>query len=209
MSIDGGVYFFSRVRDFVWKSPYSAQRRYLEYCVRRQDVVSCDLYLDRFGRRNLAGHIILEFSFYSGEKLALSVEARLADGEEYSFWKAALLQYCVVAIWGTSEDILGLRKVRKNTLIHYPLRIKKQHLQLFFEKVLAKTEYVNARKVRYNLLLNNCTSLLWRVVSEAFGLDFWQWQVFLPGYIDRLLYQMGLISKKDYRVPMMVKTDGG
>jgi hypothetical protein len=138
------------------------------------------LYLDRFGWRNLAGHIILEFRFTSKEKLALSVEARLSDGEEYSFWKGLLLQYPIVAIWGTSEDILGLRKVRKDTLVHYPLRIQKRDLQLFFEKVLRATDYLNTHVVRYNLLLNNCTSLLWRVVSETFGMSFRHWQIFLP-----------------------------
>ncbi|MDR2415636.1 MAG: DUF4105 domain-containing protein [Candidatus Peribacteria bacterium] len=167
--------------------------------------MECELYLDRFGWRSLAGHIILEFCFASGEKLALSVEARLSDGEEYSFWKGLFLQYPIVAIWGTSEDILGLRKVRKNTLVHYTLHIQKRNLQLFFENILKETDYINTHFVRYNLLLNNCTSLLWRVVSETFGIRFRQWQIFLPGYVDRLLYQLGLISRKEYTHPEMIE----
>jgi hypothetical protein len=58
--------------------------------------------------------------------------------------------------------------------------------------------------VRYHLALNNCTSLLWRVVTETFDLDFWQWQIFLPGYIDKLLYRLKLISKKDYTDPKQI-----
>jgi hypothetical protein len=206
--IDDTVYLFSEVRNFVWKHPHQAKKQYLDFCVRKKDIVGCDLYLDRFGWRNLAGHIILEFRFTSGEKLALSVEARLADGEEYSFWKGLLLQYPLVAIWGTSEDILGLRRVRKDALVHYELRIQKRNLQLFFEKVLRATDYVNTHFVRYNLLLNNCTSLLWRVVSETFGIAFRHWQIFLPGYVDRLLYKLGLISRKEYYHPEMMEGEG-
>jgi hypothetical protein len=193
------------VRDFIWKSPQKAKKQYLDFCVRKKDIVGCDLYLDRFGWRNLAGHIILAFRFASGEQLALSVEARLSGGEEYLLWKGLFLQYPIVAIWGTVEDILGLRKVRKDTLVHYVLRIQKRDLQVFFENVLRETEYVNTHQVRYNLLLNNCTSLLWRVVSETFGIDFWYWQIFVPGYVDMLLYRLGLISKKEYYHPERIE----
>ena len=94
------------MRDFVWKTPNSALRRRLDFVVRKKDLMGCDLYLDRFGRRNLAGHIILQFRFSSGESLALSVEARLPQGEKYSFWKGLLMLYPIVAIRGTPEDIL-------------------------------------------------------------------------------------------------------
>jgi hypothetical protein len=104
--IDDNVYLFSQIRNFVWESPHKATKQYIDFCVRKKDIVRCDLYLDRFGWRNLAGHIILEFYFSSGETLALSVEARLPNGEKYLFWKGLLLQYPIVAIWGTSEDIL-------------------------------------------------------------------------------------------------------
>jgi hypothetical protein len=57
------------------------------------------LYLDRFGWKNLAGHIILEFSFITGESLVLSVEARLPQGERYSFLKGLLMIYPIVAVW--------------------------------------------------------------------------------------------------------------
>lgn len=91
--------------------------------------------------------------------------------------------------------------------MQYPLRIKKRQLQIFFENVLKDTDYINTHLIRYHLLLNNCTSLLWRVVSETFDINFWQWQIFLPGYIDRLLYQMQLISKKEYENPNIIRAD--
>lgn len=67
--------------------------------MRKQNLVSCTLYLDRFGRRNLAGHIILDFAFVTGESLTLSVEARLPQGERYSFRKGLLMMYSIVAVW--------------------------------------------------------------------------------------------------------------
>jgi hypothetical protein len=94
--------------------------------------------------------------------------------------------------------------VRKDILVHYTLRIQKRDLQLFFENVLKTTDRVNVEVVRYNLLLNNCTSLLWKVVSKTFGIKFWYWQIFLPGYLDRLLYQLKLISRKSYLYPEMI-----
>jgi hypothetical protein len=100
-----------------------------------------------------------------------------------------------------------LRKVRGDDLLYYPLHIPKKQLQIFFENVLKETDYINSHIVRYHLLLNNCTSLLWRVVSETFGLKFWQWQIFLPGYIDRLLYQLGLILQKDYLHPQRISAE--
>ena len=204
VSIDKNVYLFSDVRDFTRKTPNKAIKNRLNYCVRKQDLAWCDLYLDKFGWQNLAGHVILEFRFKTGEKLALSIEARLPEGEAYSFRKGLLLQYPIVAIWGTSEDILGLRKVRKDELVRYSLRISQRNLQLFFENVLKDTDYINTHDIRYNLLMNNCTSLLWRIVCETFGLEFRHREIFFPWYVDRLLYTLKLISKEEFRSPKVV-----
>lgn len=201
VSIDKTVYLFSNIRNFERITPHKAKKDRLDFCVRKQDLVSCTLYLDRFGWKNLAGHILLEFTFVTGESLVLSVEARLPQWERYSFLKWLLLMYPIVAVWWTPEDILGLRKVRGDELLVYPLTIWKKQLQQFFENVLKETDYINSHTVRYHLLLNNCTSLLWRVVSETFGIEFWQWQIVLPGYIDKLLYKLKLISKKTYLNP--------
>jgi hypothetical protein len=85
--IDKNVYLFSDIRNFERQTPHKAKKQSLDFCVRKQDLVGCSLYLDSFGWKNLAGHIILEFSFRTGESLVLSVEARLPQGEHYSFWK--------------------------------------------------------------------------------------------------------------------------
>ena len=201
VSIDKNIYLFSDVRNFAWRTPNRAIKNRLDYCVRKQDLVGCDLYLDRFGWQNLAGHVILEFIFVTGERLALSIEARLSEGENYSFLKGLFLQYPIIAIWGTPEDILWLRKVRGDELIHYSLHFSKKEVQLFFENVLRDTDYINTHDIRYNLIMNNCTSLLWRIVSETFWIEFWHWEIFLPWYVDRLLYRTWLISEKEYLNP--------
>ncbi|MDR0282661.1 MAG: hypothetical protein LBI53_05185 [Candidatus Peribacteria bacterium] len=97
--MDHQVYIFSGLRDFIWETPEKAKKQYLDYVVRAEDLVSCDLYLNRFGWKNIAGHIILVFTFTSGEQLALSVEARLEEGVKFSFLRSLFYHYPIVAIW--------------------------------------------------------------------------------------------------------------
>ncbi|MDR0282660.1 MAG: hypothetical protein LBI53_05180 [Candidatus Peribacteria bacterium] len=61
-----------------------------------------------------------------------------------------------------------MRKVRGDHLICYSLQIEKSDLILFFEQVLKKTDYLNSSEEYYNIFMNNCTSVLWKIVSFTF-----------------------------------------
>lgn len=123
-----------------------------------------------FAWHNLVAHTILTFHFSDGKKVSLSVEAQLKEGRTYSFRKATFLGYRNLYIRATEADHLGLRRLRKDHPVRYPLHLPQSRLQGLFKELVEKTNEVAHTHERYALLRNNCTSALRDVARHYFPL---------------------------------------
>jgi len=141
-------------------------------------------------------HTMLSFGFDDQEFLAVSIEARYEQGETYSPLKGALRQYELMYVVADERDVIGLRaKHRKDDVFLYRTRATPELARALLLDVLARANKLAAQPEFYDALSNNCTTNIVahinRVRPGRVPLDV---GVLLPGYADRLAYDLGLLD---------------
>lgn len=141
-------------------------------------------------------HTMLSFGFDDQEFLAVSIEARYEQGETYSPLKGALRQYELIYVVADERDVIGLRaKHRKDDVYLYRTRATPELARALLLDVLARANKLAAQPEFYDALSNNCTTNIVahvnRVRPGRVPLDV---GVLLPGYADRLAYDLGLLD---------------
>jgi hypothetical protein len=141
-------------------------------------------------------HAFLTFGFSDGRHLAVSVEARREEGEEYSVFKGMLKRFELIFVLGTEEDLIGLRAIVWNDPTHlYPVRASPDQVRALLTGLLERARNLSEEPEFYHTIGNNCTTNLVdqinRIASRRirFGRE-----ILLPGYSDQLAYRMGLLD---------------
>ncbi len=141
-------------------------------------------------------HTFLSFGFADGQYLGISVEARRAAGEAFSIVKGTLRQFHLMYVLGTERDLIGLRAVTWNTPVYlYPVRATVEQIQTVLLGMLRRAQALAAQPEFYNTFTNNCTTNILDAVNAIatrpipYGL-----KILLPGYIDALAFERGLID---------------
>jgi len=141
-------------------------------------------------------HTMLSFGFDDQEFLAVSVEARYEQGETYSPLKGALRQYELIYVLADERDVVGLRaKHRKDDVYLYRTRATPELARALLLDVLARVNKLAAQPEFYDAMSNNCTTNIVAHINHVrpgrVPLDV---GVLLPGYADRLAYDLGLLD---------------
>jgi hypothetical protein len=141
------------------------------------------------------GHTFLSFEMEDGRFLAVSVEARREEGEDYSLARGLLRGFEITYVLATEEDVVGLRAVRGDTLFLYPSRATPEQARALLADVLRRSEKVRTSPEFYHTLLNNCATNLRdhvnRVASDPLPVG---WGLIFPGYSDALALDHGLLD---------------
>jgi hypothetical protein len=141
-------------------------------------------------------HTMLSFGFRDGYHLAVSVEVRKEQGETFSAWKGGLRQYEIMYVVGDERDLIKLRtNFRQDDVYLYRARATPAEARRLLVDVLSRVNQLAGRPEFYDLLTNNCTTNIVRHINnlapERVPFDV---RVLLPGYSDRLAYDLGLIE---------------
>lgn len=141
-------------------------------------------------------HTLASFEFANGEFLAVSVEVRKEKGETYSLLKGLLKRFEITYVVADERDAIGVRtNVRKDDVYLYPIRAPREKVRAMLLDMLARANELREEPEFYNTLTNTCTTNLAehvnRVTPRRVPLS---WRVALPGYSDRLAYDLGLID---------------
>jgi hypothetical protein len=145
-------------------------------------------------------HTMLSFGFGNGEYLAVSVEARYEQGETYSPVKGAMRQYELMYVIADERDVIGVRaKHRQDDVYLYRTRASPELARALLLDMLARANKLAAEPEFYDALSNNCTTNIVAHVNRAQpGRVPLNIGTLLPGYADRLAYDLGLL---DTRLP--------
>jgi hypothetical protein len=94
------------------------------------------------------------------------------------------------------RDVIGLRaNVRRDAVYLYPMRAPPERARALFVAMLARANQLREHPEFYNSLTANCTSTIVRHVNSlAPGTVPFSYRRLLPGYADRLAYDLGLID---------------
>ena len=141
-------------------------------------------------------HTMLSFGFDDGEFLAVSVEARYEEGETYSPVKGALRQYELIYVVADERDVIVLRaKHRKDDVYLYRTRATPELARALLLDVMARANKLSAEPEFYDALSNNCTTNIVAHVNRVQpGRVPMNVGMLLPGYADRLAYDLGLLD---------------
>jgi hypothetical protein len=141
-------------------------------------------------------HTMLSFGFQDEGYLAVSVEVRLEEGESYSPLKGSLRQYELMYVLADERDVIPLRtKYREDDVYLYHTRATPQQAQSLLMDVVARVNKLAVQPEFYDTVANNCTTNIVnhinRINPGRVPLDV---GVLLPGYADRLAYELGMLD---------------
>ncbi len=141
-------------------------------------------------------HTFVSFGFDGGEHVAISVEVRREKGESYSLLGGMLKRFEILYVVADERDAIGLRaNHRRDPVYLYPVRATPEGKRAMLMDMLGRANRLTREPEFYNTLWNTCTTNVVRHVNRVaprkVPLDY---RVLLPGYSDRLAYELGLID---------------
>lgn len=197
VELNGNRITVHNVRNFEWRPDGTAVERWE---TRSYDLASLETVwfgLAPFDRENRGpAHTWLSFGFADSQFIAISVEARREEAEEYSLLRGALRGYEVMYVVADERDLIRLRtNVRDDDVYLYPIRTSSENARVLFVNMLKRANELHDAPEFYNTFTNNCTThILDHANTVAPGRIPYGREVFLPGYADQLAHRLGLIE---------------
>lgn len=184
------------IRNFSYASVSDYTPSYYTSTFDPDAITSVDYIVEPFGDFSGSAHTFLSFGFADGRRVAISVEIRKKDGQQFSPFKSLFKQYELMYTVGDENDLVKLRSNhRKDDVYIYPLNIDSTHSKALFLSMITRVNELHERPEFYNLFTNTCTTNIVRHVNEISPKEIpWSYKVLLPGYSDRLAYDLGLID---------------
>jgi len=141
-------------------------------------------------------HTMLSFGFEDRDYLAVSVEIRKEQGEKYSPVKGFLRQYELIYVVADERDVIQLNAIHHlaDVYVHRARATPSQVRELFVD-VMQRVNKLADEPEFYDTLTNNCTTNIRdhvnRLNPDRVPYDY---RVLLPGYSDKLAYELGLLE---------------
>ena len=193
--IEGETLTIRNVRNF----DYRSETDYTEHWeTRRYDLSKLrglDLYVIYWGSPSIA-HTIMSWDFDDGQHLAVSIETRKEQGENYSAVRGFFRQYELYYVIADERDVVGLRtNHRKEDVYLYPLRTPPVRARALLLDYLKTINRLSQKPKWYNALRYNCTTTIRMHASDAITGIPLDWRWLANGYLDELLYEKGIVNR--------------
>jgi hypothetical protein len=177
-----------------------------EYIVRYYDKTfdlnrldSVDFLVVPFKGAPSLAHTMLSFGFGENDYLAVSVEARLEEGQTYSPVKGLMRQYELMYVVADERDVIPLRTKHRDVEVYlYPTRATPEQARILLLDMMARVNKLTVEPEFYDTFTNNCTTnIVAHINRMAPGKIPPNVGVLLPGFSDRLAYDLGLLDTQD------------
>jgi hypothetical protein len=187
------------IRNCAYHSTDNYEVHYYDKTYDLNKLQSVDFIMVPFAGMPALAHTFLSFGFEGQDYLAISVEIRKEKGETYSPLKGLLNQYELMYVVGDERDLIVLRSnYRLDDVYIYRARATRAQAREVFVDMLQRANGLTARPEFYNAITNNCTTNVARHINRISpGRVPYSYRVLLPGYTDRLAYDLGLLDTND------------
>lgn len=185
------------VRNNVYRTASDFTPRYEDREFDLADLSTVWFIVEPFGKSwSGLAHTFLSFGFEKDRFVAISVEVRKRRGQEYSPWKGLMKSYELMYVIADERDVVRLRSnFRGDDVFVYPVRATREQARALFLDMLARANRLRSEPEFYNTLTNTCTTNIVRHVNTIAPRRVpFSYRVLLPGYSDRLAYDLGLID---------------
>jgi hypothetical protein len=192
--IRGGVATIRGIRDFEYPPGGPPHELWLTDSFDLDRVTGFDLFLCHWGPEAIA-HTIASWEFDDGRHLAISIETRKEEGEEYSAVAGFFRQYEVYYVVAQERDVIGVRAGERGETVHlYRLRMAPAAARELLLAYLAEINALNAGPRWYNAFTHNCTTAIRWHVQQIGAARPWDWKLLVNGYLDELGYERGQVN---------------
>jgi hypothetical protein len=143
-------------------------------------------------------HTFLSFGFEGGDHLAVSIETRKEQGEEYSMVKGFFKQYELFYVVADERDVIRLRtNYRKDPpedVYLFRVRGSLEEGRRLFLEYMQKIDSLRQEPEFYNTLTTNCTIAMWENARTDSSHVPFSWKLLLSGYVPEYLYETGRLN---------------
>lgn len=162
-------------------------------------IQSVDFVMVPFSDMPGGAHTFLSFCFEGNQYIDVSVEVRKEKGETYSMKRAITHPYELMYVVGDERDLIQLRSNHWLEDVYvYRAKASPDDVRRLFVDVMQRVNHLADHPEFYELLTNNCTTNIRRHVNNVSpGKIPYSYEVLLPGYSDRLAYDLGLIDNSE------------
>ncbi len=185
------------IRDCRWRSLDDFTLSYYDKTFDLDRLTSVDFIVVPFNEMPSIGHTMLSFGFNDGSYLVLSVEIRRERGEAFNAMKGFFRQYELMYVLASERDVIQ-RRVNCDLCDVYLYRstATPQQSRDLFVDVMRRVNKLAEKPEFYDTLTNNCTTNIRNHINHLKPNKVpYDYQVLLPGYSDRLAYDLGLIER--------------
>lgn len=194
--INGHIVDMHRIRNCKYKTASDYTVRHYDKQFDLDELDSVDYIVCPFSDVQGVAHTFLSFGFAGHDYLAVSVEIRKERGEVYRPLTGLLRQFEIMYVVADERDLIGLRtNFRREEVFVYRVRASHQAVRRLFADVMERVNKLHDQPEFYNTLTNNCTTNILRHVNRIASRKVpYGYEVLLPGYSDKLAYDLGLLD---------------
>jgi hypothetical protein len=196
-SIEGSRITLHNIRNFDYRSESDFTPAYYDRTFDVAQLSGVDLIASYWMGPKIA-HIFLSFEFKGHEHVAISIEARRAQGEPYSSLQGFFRRFELIYVVADERDVIRLRtnyrRDPREQVYLYRLRGSGEDGRRLFLAYVGEINSLRDNAQFYNSLTTNCAGSIWMLSRVNPDHLPYSWKILLSGYIPALLYENGRLD---------------
>jgi hypothetical protein len=197
-TIDGDLVTVHNIRNFEYRTEADFTASYYDKTFDLRKLESVDLVASYWMGPDIA-HVFLSFGFGDNDYLAISIERRDEQGEDYSTVKGLFRQFELFYVVADERDVIRLRtNYRKDPVEDvylYRALGPIENARRLFREYMRKINELKDKAEFYNTLTTNCTGNIWLHTRINPGHLTYSWKLLLSGYVPEYVYEQGRLDR--------------